>query len=380
MDQVEQLSAAIAGIGAKVEGYREKQGELHSRIFELEQKAAAKGLFNGTSRASTGGPSVGAMAEQEFSESHGFASLKEWNHGTVRASLKPSVRAIVNDGHQPDGGGSMPSAPERGGVAGPVSAPLTLLGVLPSRPTNSDSVEHVRLTATGDAARQVKEGDEKAEIDFDGAVVKSSIVTIAGHTTASRQVLSDSSALQSQIDNVIRQKVLAKLEYHILNGQGGDDIEGLLSLAAPMVTTLPGVADRIGETVTSMRTLGYNPSVIVMNPADWLVLTTSKNSDGDYLFGSPTAPAPRVLWSVPVVLSAGIPAGKALVLDTSHITILDRESLSVMLSNSHKDYFTRNLVAILGELRAGLEVRDEAAVLEVTLVDGPGTGDPDPEE
>lgn len=50
-----------------------------------------------------------------------------------------------------------------------------------------------------------------------------------------------------------------------------------------------------------------------------------------------------------------------------HVSVLDREQPSVMLSNSHKDYFTRNLVAILGELRAGLEVRDGFAVYRMDL-------------
>ncbi|MFG3996630.1 hypothetical protein ACGEND_11405 [Pseudomonas aeruginosa] len=40
-----------------------------------------------------------------------------------------------------------------------------------------------------------------------------------------------------------------------------------------------------------------------------------------------------------------------------------------MVSNSHKDYFTRNLVLILGELRAGLEVLDGQAIYLVDLED-----------
>lgn len=56
-------------------------------------------------------------------------------------------------------------------------------------------------------------------------------------------------------------------------------------------------------------------------------------------------------------------------LDTAYITILDREAPDVMVSNSHKDYFTRNLVLILGELRAGLEVLDGQAIYLVDLED-----------
>ena len=62
-----------------------------------------------------------------------------------------------------------------------------------------------------------------------------------------------------------------------------------------------------------------------------------------------------------------MPQGKALIIDTSFVTLLDREQINVLLSNSHEDFFIRNLVAILGELRAGLEVTDLQAVYRVDL-------------
>ena len=40
---------------------------------------------------------------------------------------------------------------------------------------------------------------------------------------------------------------------------------------------------------------------------------------------------------------------------------------AVTISNSHSDYFVRNLVAILGELRAGLEIRDAGAIMRVSF-------------
>lgn len=54
-------------------------------------------------------------------------------------------------------------------------------------------------------------------------------------------------------------------------------------------------------------------------------------------------------------------------LDTSYTSVLDRQAVSVLISNSHKDYFTRNLILILAELRAGLEVLDTLAVRKTTL-------------
>src|SRR5690606_7694589 len=88
----------------------------------------------------------------------------------ARCNVDGSIRAaLTNDGAGSSEGNTYPTAPSRnpniftGGMR-----PLRLLDVLPSRPTSSDSFEYVQLNATGDAAEQEQEGDEKAEIDFDG--------------------------------------------------------------------------------------------------------------------------------------------------------------------------------------------------------------------
>ncbi|MNZ70880.1 Phage capsid family protein [compost metagenome] len=345
---------------------KENTAQLNARLLELEQAAVGAKSRRVASHGTT--HDVSGEVIRSLGESTAFASLKEWNHGTVRAKVGASIRAIVTEGRGDSNSGTMPSNPERSGIVGPALSPLTLIQVLPSRPTASDAVEHVRLNVTGDAAQQVKEGDEKAELDFEGELVRAGIITVAGHTTASKQVLADNSALQSQVDLVIRSKVTSKLEDHILNGQGGDDVEGLLHLATVMVPSITSTpADRIGETVTAMRDRGYNPNVVVMNSWDWLKLGITKDADGNYQFGSPLSPAGMTLWNSPVVTSSKMPQGQVLVLDTAYITILDREAANVMVSNSHKDYFTRNLVLILGELRAGLEVLDGQAIYLVDL-------------
>lgn len=367
-EQYTEVGEDVREVGNALKAHSEKNSEISQRLLALEQLAASSNS-NFMAGSDSAGAGVSVAMVEALKESTSFASLTEWNHGTARVKVSSSVRAIVNDGKGGSSGGLMPNNPERSGIYGPVARPLTLLEILPSRPTDRDSVEHVRLNVGGDVAVQEDEGDEKAELDFDGELVKSPIVTIAGHATASRQVLSDHVALQAEIDLVINNKLLAKLESRIINGGGNGDIEGLLSLSTIMVPAIGSTpADLIGEAVTRMQQGGYQPSAIILNPSDWFAISITKTEqEGSYLFGSPVAPVPLVLWRVPVILTPSIPIGTALVIDTRHITVLDRESPGVMLSNSHKDYFTRNLVAILGELRAGLEVRDAFAIYRVDI-------------
>ncbi|UZW60275.1 phage major capsid protein [Lysobacter enzymogenes] len=147
-------------------------------------------------------------------------------------------------------------------------------------------------------------------------------------------------------------------------------IHGLLPQATafiPVIGETP--ADMIGEMIVTMVNEGYGTNLILMNPMDWfkLQLTRVNETDDEYVFGSPTAPLAASLWSTRIVPVPSLAAGNVLGLDTAHVTVLDRMRASVLLSNSHKDYFTRNLVLILAELRAGLEVADAKAVRKLAL-------------
>lgn len=370
----EQIKAALDRIHGQVQDFTTG---ANSRISQVEQLVAGLEAHSSRYSAGSGGPSVGAQALQEFGEDSAFSSAAEASrrggklpHFNARINVDTSLRAALTNESGSSSNGGIPSQPEQRGVVGPVARPLRLLDVLPTRPTTSDSVEHIRLSATGSAAEQVEEGTTKAELAFDGTLVRAEIATVAAWMAASRQVLGDHSALQSTIDSVLRDKVSSKLEDLILNSTSGSGrIEGLLSLAptfVPVVAT--SVVDTIGEAVAAMANSGYRASAVVLHPSDWFAIQTLKsNAEGLYLLGLPTAPIAPALWNVPVVVTSSIAAGTALVFDARFVTVLDREQLAISVSNSHSDFFTKNLVAILAECRAGLEILDEFSCLKFDL-------------
>lgn len=351
--------------------------KVNARIGELEQEFAR--TPDGSTFARSAQPSIGVLAMQQIEENSqaqaAFSTLEAWNAGTCRVNLKAGIRAaLTNDGVGQAGDKSVPRQPEQRGFVIEVARHPRLLDVLPSRPTSRDSVQFIQLMSQGDAAEQLKEGDEKAEVDFEGTPQTANIVTIAAHTTASRQVLSDHSALQGAIDMVIRRKLLARLENQIVNGPGGEGrINGLRNQGTVFVPTIGKTpADIIGESLTRQADRGYMPNLVLVSWMDWFRLQITKKGadDQEYVFGSPTMPVPPTLWNTLVVPTSTLPEGEAMTIDTAFTTVLDREAPSVLLSNSHKDYFTRNLVLILGELRAGLEVLDKAAIQKMSLTVG----------
>lgn len=370
----EKIKACLDRISDQVEAFK---GEYGARLQTAEQVIA--GLDAHGARHSAGSVSmVGAQVLHALDEDSSFTSAAEaarrggkLPHFNARINVDAGLRAaLTNEGGSSSNGG-IPSAPERSGIFASPVRPLRLLDVLPSRPTTSDSVEHVRLTASGNAAEQIEEGAEKAELAFSGELVRAEICTVAAWAAASRQVLADHASLLQLVDQVLRDRVAAKLEHLLINSAGGSSgkIEGLLAVAAthvPLVATT--VVDTIGEAVSAMANAGYRASAILLHPSDWFAVQTLKsNTEGLYLLAPPTTPLQPSLWGVPVVTTPSIAAGTALTFDSRYTTILDREQLSVSISNSHLDFFTRNLTAVLAELRAGLEVTDPFAVFKFDL-------------
>lgn len=377
VDVAKEYQGVIAGlnqVGDDLKAYRDKTkrdaDDLSQRITAVEQLVVSANFGGGGGGFAP--QSIASRAINELQENHAYAALKDWNVGTARIKMQAGIRAaLVNETSVTSDDTGIPSQPARHGMVAPVQRALRLLDVLPSRPVTADAVEFIQLSSAGDAAEQVQEGGEKAEVEIDGRLKRVEIVTIAGHTTASRQVLNDHAALQSNIDKMIRHKLLSRLEHQIINGDGSTGkIHGLADQATPFIPTIGTTpADIIGEALMRQSDNGYQPNLVVMNPVDWFRIQVTRKAAGEeeYVFGSPTMPLSPALWNAAIITTPSIAEGTALTIDTAFTTVLDREEPSVLLSNSHKDYFTRNLVAILGELRAGLEVLDTAAIYLIDL-------------
>ena len=104
--------------------------------------------------------------------------------------------------------------------------------------------------------------------------------------------------------------------------------------------------------MTRAHVLEYVPSGVVVNPNDWEDIQLAKGTDETYIWLSVPTGTGTQFFLVPVVVTNAINAGEALVGSFAlGSTIWDREQVTVRVSESHSDYFTKNLVAILAEER-----------------------------
>lgn len=348
----------------------ERLDGMQANMQAIEQRMAMMG--NGGFAGAFTPPSIGASIRQkiEAGEAGSFEALAAGNGTKASIKLETSIRAALTHTGGSSSDGGMPSTPETGAVYAGGVRRLSLLEVLQARPTTRDAVEFVRITATDEAGVQETEGAEKAEIELEPEPARAEIATIAAHTTASKQVLSDVEALAAVVDRVMRGKVLSKVESELVNGTGGaGHVEGLLEQAPvylPTDATEP--ADIIGECLAALVDDDYAPGFVLLNPRTWFEMQTARATpSGEYLFGSPAAPIAPSLWNVPVVTTSSMPRGKGLAVDPTYVTVLDRQRLMVEASEHHSDNFVRNLVTIRAECRVGLEVTDQWALRQFDL-------------
>ena len=100
------------------------------------------------------------------------------------------------------------------------------------------------------------------------------------------------------------------------------------------------------------RLIGGTVTAIVMSPEDDEAIDLLMDQNDRFYGQGPFGSGPATLWGRPRVVCERIPVGTAILGDWKQIALLDREGLSVLAFNQHKDFAQRNMVYVRAELRA----------------------------
>lgn len=242
--------------------------------------------------------------------------------------------------------------------------PLSVLDVITRGSTTSDTVEYVRVTAVDNQAAPVAEAVDlatgtKPESGITLAKVTETVKTIAHWLPATKRALSDAAQIRTLIDNFLRYGLFEELEDQIINGDGtGDNLPGILNTANVQVQSWSNdLLETARKAKTLVRTVGRaQANAYMLHPNDAERLDLLKDSNGRYYYGGPAQDGAQPLWRLPVVESEAIGEGVGLVGDWRLAVLWDREQAAISVSDSHSDFFIKNLVAILAELRAAFGV------------------------
>ncbi|MFL2002021.1 phage major capsid protein [Microbacterium sp. A1-JK] len=390
-----------------------KYGELKAEFEKGKESDAVKAALDsigfdlGLERApSKSAPSTFEQPKklktigEMFVESEQYATLmKQFPSGTINSkarveSAPMGVKALVTGAGDTSGGAFV--TPDRQSDLELLGRrPLTVRDLISVRQTTSDTVEFVQQltqlsaadvvaeatsaaapTAPGSAGALVLNagGGYKPEGSMTFQVVTATVKTLAEWVPATKRGLADASQLRGLIDQELRDDLAEAEEDEIVNGSGsGEHLTGILNTSgiqaqayAATVTDLDPLLETTLKAKTKVKTVGRSIATgYMLNPADWekiQLARLAKNPQNEAIAGAiPT------LHGLPVVESEAIAAGVGLVGDFRKAVLWDREQASITATDSHADFFIRNLVAILGEERVAFGVTRPKAFVTIDL-------------
>lgn len=383
---------------------------IHAQILALEGDAKMLDDLSLLSNPSTGGldrptttPGAGKTLGEKFVNAPEFGAwLKSVApNGAAREKTRlgdsPTVEVGAKDlitGASATSAGALVNTEWLGLLDGlaQFQRPLTIMDLITKGTTSSDAVSYARVTGFTNNAAPVKEAVTELAVGADaggsigtvdaveaGRKPKSGftlekktaeVKTIAHWLPATRRSISDAGQIRTLIDAFLRYGLNEELEDQITTGDGTDEnFEGILETSgiqnAAYDTNLL-VTTRKARTL--VRTVGRaTPTAFVFNPEDNERIDLLTNSNGDFYFGGPTSNPSAPLWGLPRIESEAVPAGTGLVADWRQAVLWDREQAGLAMTDSHEDYFVRNLVAILAEMRAAFGVIRPKAFVAIDL-------------
>lgn len=241
----------------------------------------------------------------------------------------------------------------------PMEQAVTVSDLFPQGRTSTNSIVYMEETTTTNAAAETAEGAAKPEATLAFTEKNSPVRKIAVFLPVTDESMEDAPAMTDYLNNRLRTFVQQREDQQLLTGNGtAPNLRGILNVAG-IQTQAKGadpVPDAIYKAIIKISVLGFmDASGVVMHPNDWQDVRLLRTVDGIYIWGNPADPGPDRIWGLPVVKTTAITENTALVgAFRDGAQIFRRSDIAVQVSNSHNDFFQKNLLAIRAEERLAL--------------------------
>ena len=379
-DEKKAIQALINdGNGLKARIERAKGDE--SMTAEIEKLTSGMALHSEEQHAGARAVDRRSMGQQ-FVDSEAFAWLKK-SHG-LRGSAwtSPNVELHATTVDEGSGsGGRLIVTQYRPGIVPLLFKRLVVADLLAPGTTDSNSVSYMKETTFTNAAAAVTEGNPKPESTIVFDLVTDSVRKIAHWLPVTEEMLEDVAQIRSYIDARLRLGLDISEEDQLLNGNGtAPNVQGLLNRSGLTAAEVRAGSVTNAEAIFTEMMKVFNasfmmPTGTIVNPLNWQTTQLSKDGNGRYYgagpFEAPQAPGHAglfgTLWGVPVVITPSIVANTALVGAFGECCQVFRHGgIRVEASNSHADFFIRNLIAIRCEERLALACYRPGAMGTIT--------------
>lgn len=353
----------------------------------LDTKRMMQGLggSEGITFIDGSGPSTGRLGDFVASKQYqrikdGSSRGQNWSSGPVEIGL--ATKGTVVEGT----GGTLVPAQYQAGIVSKLFQPIGLADYFGQATTTSSHYRYVvEGTATSGAAG-VAEGGAKPESTLIYSEVDEPVKKIATSLPVSDELLEDAESFQGYLNGRLTNFISQEEERQLLRGAGTDELVGIVGRSGvnTLGTAAAGtiMAEHILKAAVGSRGSAFiDPDTLVIHPTNWQTLRLSKDTAGQYLGGGPWtgsygqpnqvstgyfSSAP--IWNLNVWVTTGIGSGTALLGSFKQAaSIVRRGGPSVEVSNSHSDYFVRNLNMVRAESRLALAVFRPASFVTLTF-------------
>jgi predicted flap endonuclease-1-like 5' DNA nuclease len=386
--QFERIALLAADGGA--DGTNPRQLNEHDRTdhAELTKSLGRRAVESDAYKALLASGALADGSQQQVGR-HEIASAKDLGGSGSGSGFKSLLTGTS------DAAGGALNVPERfPGISDLPQLPLGVLDLVTVGQTSSNAVEFVRILARTIAADWVPEASSSGDVyggtppppvvtpaeagmkpesglTFEEAL--EAVRTIAHWIPATRNQMADAPFLQTLVESELITGVERKAEIDILQGSGtAPEIRGILNTPgivsyAQSTNATDTEVDAVHRLLTLIRLGGYNPTAVGFNPLDWENIRLLKDGNENYVYGPPSQAGAMTIWGVRAIDSIAFPEDTPVAGEWPRALFLVREAARVLITDSHKDWFVRNLLALLAEARGVLVVQRPQAFGKVTF-------------
>lgn len=272
-------------------------------------------------------------------------------------------------------GGALVNPNRLGVVDVSVQNPRIFRTLVDVQTSDSPLIEFVRRTFTNNAAETVQASattgttGQKPESGHTFEEASTTAVTIAHWEPLTRRMLNNRPQVAGIVEGDLLDGLEDRLETQLLNGDGtGANLTGVANtsgIGAQVFTT--DIFTTLLKAKTQVRVTGRRAATAhVLTVEDMEeVLLARYTAGGAFIYGGPAKDGPVTIWGLPAIESEVPAANTAYTADWKTVKLYDVEAATIAWTDSHSDFFTRNIEVVRAEMDVALAVFRPSAIVEV---------------